>query len=197
MKVNNYKVPIYSEFSEYTQKVRKNLFLISILSIFIVLNDISLDSKSTFFGIVLKNLDSFVIFQLLLFAIIYLLSHFIWLSIDKYNENRIKILEYHNERNGIIISTNHMEKLNGIMLRVDDETKSGDEYKKALQHSIHWIAGHLQNGEFGEKLKKFDNAYSFYLKSQNLRWTLIEFLLPILLGIIAIMLLSQKVYLLA
>ncbi|MCA9462642.1 MAG: hypothetical protein KC643_33325 [Nitrospira sp.] len=50
----------------------------------------------------------------------------------------------------------------------------------------------LESERIPESLKRFDGWFELFLKSQNIRWIVLDFLLPIVLGIFALILLLCK-----
>lgn len=199
---NKYETPIYEDFTEYTTKVRKNLFLSSSLSIFIILNDITIEGSSTFLGIKFNNLDTYTLYIGFLLFVIYFLIHFFWLSIDKYNEDKIKLFEKYEVVNHSKITTNHIQTLDYCLLKAKEELKKIEENdtlsRKNLLNQINTsivsLDSVLNDKEFKKSLNKFDTSFLFYFNSQNLRWTIIEFLLPIILSLGSIFLLLHAIY---
>lgn len=63
-----------------------------------------------------------------------------------------------------------------------------------LQSSIEATSEILNSARIPESLKRFDNRFQFFLRSQNLRWLLLELGLPIIMGIIALYLLAENLF---
>lgn len=71
---------------------------------------------------------------------------------------------------------------------------STDKKINQLKDSIK-SAGELKDsGRILVSLKRFDNAYQYFLRSQNLRWFIVDLLVPILLAIYSLILLSQQLF---
>lgn len=60
-----------------------------------------------------------------------------------------------------------------------------------LKRSIDTVQKTLSDSRIPVSLKRFDGWFGFFLKSQNLRWLLIDALAPLLAGAIAIYLLLK------
>jgi len=61
-----------------------------------------------------------------------------------------------------------------------------------LYNSIQTAHKTISDQRIPVSLKRFDNWFQLFLRSQNLRWLIIEFLFPIVLGLSAQYLLSSN-----
>lgn len=61
-----------------------------------------------------------------------------------------------------------------------------------LKGSIETTAKALESPRIPESLKRFDNRFQLFLRSQNLRWLLLELGLPIVMGVVSVCLLTSK-----
>lgn len=63
-----------------------------------------------------------------------------------------------------------------------------------LMKSVENASKTIESNRIPASLKRFDSCFQLFLRSQNLRWLLIEFLFPLLLGFFALILFGIKFY---
>jgi len=193
-----------------TQRIRRNLMVTSVVAFFFLIGSSGIDSESSSFaGIKFIDLQVESIQVLLFFALLYFLIHFIWASIDHLSENRLRLtgvaipmvrgvsafasshtlepntgesrqstmhswwkgqinlsVDYKNllkELKGKVAADQHEPAINGISTRIEE-----------LEHKASYI---------NEALLRYERGFWHYQRSQLLRWTLLDFGLPFIIGI--------------
>ena len=61
-----------------------------------------------------------------------------------------------------------------------------------LKGSIETVSKTLESARIPVSLERFDNRFQLFLRSQNLRWLVLELGLPIIMGFISVALLVSK-----
>ena len=61
-----------------------------------------------------------------------------------------------------------------------------------LQRAIKEVADALESNRIPVSLKRFDQWYALFLRSQNLRWLIVEFMFPVFAGAYALLLLFSR-----
>lgn len=64
---------------------------------------------------------------------------------------------------------------------------------ESISRSIQDLNKTLRNGRIEESLRRFDGWYRFFLKSQNLRWILIDVIAPIAIAIVGLVALTRAI----
>lgn len=147
----------YPEFTDYTQKIRRNLVAASAMSLFIWYFDLGMSSGAhSMLGIEVKGLTEHVAATVLLILVSYWLGHFLWCAHDYLRETRIRLtgvlmLPYYGEksdpepqpfeRNRTIVSWVYAEcsegfmnteRLEGLAVRLSTLTPLSPEWDKVL-----------------------------------------------------------------
>lgn len=152
---NLIKNPVAIEFNEFTNKVRNNLLIVSVLSIVICMNNIQISSDSSILGLKLIGLNIELIKKIFFWLITYFLIHFILLSIDTYSSWTMK-LDYH--------------LLHGQYEGYENKVINNDTNKPYVS-------------VLGSTIMEM--RYKNFIRRQKIRWFLLEAALPILIGLYA------------
>lgn len=231
--------PFAMDFSDYVRKIRNNLIITSIISIALLLGGLRIAPDSTFLGLKFIGLDNNLILQTLFFLNAYTLIHFLWSSIDHFQEWWLRLTgtkvahvtaarvgavgaDYPNDpRQSTLYNwwndearkiSSLQEPLNNIQIKLkkweDTVTASlegkdpnvvnacmsinkvGEDINK-LKASVEQIGKSFESPRIPASLKRFDGHFQFFLRSQNLRWLIIELGFPLVLGSYALLLLSN------
>lgn len=83
--------PIFGELSENILKIRRNLLVISLVSIFVIYGDLRIDPNSTIFGLKFRGLTENIIVYGLSIANTYLFLHYLWCCFDSFAEWRVRV----------------------------------------------------------------------------------------------------------
>jgi len=232
--------PVFPEFSDRVEKLRRNLLIISLITLGLFFGGLDVDPSSTLLGLKFKGLTTNSIHTGLLVLNVYMFIHFIWCAWDSILEWKLRItgtrqilkttwedectdqaenpqqstlynwwLERARKIGNLTEKTAELSnKLNGWIDNVPVSTHKDDVYtrqsyssdlsviKQNLQHLIKGYSVEFSTGEHQRlrvSLKRFDNWYTLFLRSQNLRWLVIELALPIILGIFTIYILCGSV----
>ncbi|CAH6933437.1 conserved membrane hypothetical protein [Vibrio chagasii] len=235
--------PVTAELSDYARKIRNNLMMLSVVTIALTLGGLELDTSSSIVGLKFKNLDSRSMFLGLLAINAYMLVHFIWVSIDAFQEWGLRVSgtklafittaklssEYGDypsdprqsslyqwwaeQANSIGSISELLDTLNKKLETLENDVRNGLEEKGEhstnianscasigrLSKSIHDLQRGIRVAEetissqrIPVSLKRYDSRFKLFLKTQNLRWLVLELGLPILMGFIAIVLLIKQ-----
>ena len=196
-----------------TQRIRRNLLAVSIVAyIYSVASDGIDAAGSSFLGIKFNGLDGSYIQLLLIISILYFLLHFIWAAIDHVKENKLRLTGIVIP---MVTSGSTFGGLNDLAPNTDDERQSsifswwwkekeradsfeevanrikGDADNERYEPALNAISQHLdainhKASYIQESLIRFENGFWRYQRSQLLRWLILDFLIPVLLGICAI-----------
>jgi hypothetical protein len=254
--------PVICEFSDNVLKIRNNLIVSSVISIYIVTAALYVDPDSRFLGLKFGGLTDEAVRNGLFFLTLYLLIHFIWSAFDNFLGWRVRITgtrasfvttavlgsehgDYPKDPRQSTLYTwwlMQAKDIGNIAIVVTQLEEQVQEWEVLLKNEINaransqiiWsmvqgtmeasgsddsydapqtiaksytatsklhktIADLCQKIERTQNtisayripvsLKRFDSWFKLLLCSQNLRWLLIEFLLPIILGSWALLLL--------
>ncbi len=225
--------PFASEFSDKVWKIRTNLLVISVVSLFVVLARLRIEPESTVFGLRFAGLTEAVIRNGLFWVTLYLALHFLWSSFDSLVEWRLRITgtkvsfvttarfasehaDYPNDpRQSTLYRwwTEEAGKIGTLGVKaaaIDKELSEWETRLRAQACDLHANCLNIANAaqsisgvreriaeltravEHTSKtlaalripvsLERFDRWFKLLLRSQNIRWVLIEFLLPVALG---------------
>lgn len=196
-----------------SQRIRRNLIVVSIIAYLFAIASNGIDiSASSFLGIKFYNLKVEYIQTLLVLSLIYFLVHFIWASFDHLKENKLRLTgivipmvhkgaflgsthDLHpntdQERNSTIFSWWWREKgkkdgHEQLIAEIKGNIKKGD-YEPALSRIQQDLdAIQHRSSYIEEALVRFEKGFWSYQRSQLLRWVLLDFSMPVLMGLIAI-----------
>jgi len=236
--------PFALEFEPYAGKVRNRLIWISLISLFITIGNLTLDSDSSFLGLRFEGITQDHVELPLLLISLYLLIHYIWLCKDTFDEWTLRRTgtraafqtgsPWGNKDtddpatprqstlyNWWLQNTNHLENLSnniqetkeGVEKLVEDlfpgavnsqdiraklaqknsELSTIDSNIKKFFSQLNDEQEVIKSPRLEVSLSRFDNRYRACLESQNLRWILLEYSMPLLLSVISITSLVLKI----
>jgi hypothetical protein len=235
--------PVFCEYPDKTWRIRTNLFVVSIVSIGMVLWRLQVEPGSSVFGLKFAGLTDEVVRKALFAVILYLLVHFLWNSVDALLEWRLRVTgtraafvttaklasshgDYPDDpRNSTLYSWWHYQatQIGNIVQKAADaeemlasvedvvkekmsaHDKAGtstatvvssiSEARKAvvdLTNAVKNTQTVLEAARIPASLNRFDNWFEIFLRSQNLRWLIIDFGFPLLIGLFALILLWPR-----
>jgi hypothetical protein len=202
-----------------TQRIRRNLIVTSVIAFFFVMASSGVDIKnSSFAGIKFYDLNGDAVLVLILLSLIYFLVHFIWASSDYIKENRFRLTgvaipmvrggamfasdddlepNVDNARQSSMCSWWQREKNRAIDYQrlIDDMKKNINNDKN--EQAINALSTRLNEMEnkasyITEALQRFESGFWKYQVSQLLRWTILDFGLPVIIGCFAFLLICLK-----
>lgn len=230
-----YKVlgePVFGDLPENALKVRRNLLIVSFVSIFFALGDLKVSPDADFFGVKLSGISpGFVLLSLFLFNA-YFLIHFLWYSVESFMEWRIRLT---GTRLAFITSgtfaselcdypsdprqsslyrwwADNVKRLTHLQGDCDNLSRKLDvwsvpvelgsdspgcrvlrsdivELKSAvdkLAGSVNSLDKNLTSERIPASLERFDSWFKYFLHIQNIRWFLVDIVVPVLIGFISI-----------
>lgn len=207
--------PVLITHDSHAKLIRAQIFFIAVSTIFLSVTEIELAKNSSILGIQLDGLKIHHIYWISIFLLTYQIFHFVWASMEAAYEWRARLtalatggwggggtqISHEDQENKIRQTTiysyftrvikqdllNLTESLSGI--NTENCGKKLDEVKKSLDS----INSCLTSSRVSDALVRFDNWFIMFSKMQNYRWLLLEFMLPIALGFIAILLASIEI----
>lgn len=195
-----------------TQRIRRNLMVSSIvIFIFSIASDGIDTTNTSIAGVKFINLNSEYIHYLLLSSLLYFLLHFYWAASNHLKQNYLRLtgiaIPKINEVGGfagkhdLYANTDDAKQstLYSWWLRLKDfPTQLQERYDKNLQKiessdfkaTNQTIESELsilmhRTSYINEALLRFDKGFWYYQRSQLLRWLLLDFGIPFLMGLIA------------
>lgn len=233
--------PVSGDLPENALKVRRNLLVFGLISIFMALGEIKLNPTSSILGFTFTGISDALVRNALLLTIGYLLIHFIWYAFDSLLEWRIRITgtrlafltgarfgdehcDYPDDPRQSSLYTWWLDNAKRIgsftktadevsehvkewVERVDSFKQGGDSLNLAnamsslsrVQGSLDQLKRQVETTEnvisslrIPCSLRRFDSWFALFLRSQNLRWLLIDIFTPVIIGGAAIYLLATK-----
>lgn len=196
-----------------TQRIRRNLIATSIVAYIYAVSSSGIDTNgSSFGGIKFSNLDTSYIQLLLVISLTYFLLHFIWAAIDHLKENRLRLtgIVIPMVTNGAVFGGTHdlhpntdQERQSSIFSWWWKERNKTDGFKQALEEieknidkqshetALKSINQNLEAikhkaSYIEESLSRFEKGFWHYQRSQLLRWLILDFSIPVALGLSAI-----------
>ena len=196
-----------------TQRIRRNLIATSIVAYIYTVASSGIDTNgSSFAGIKFSNLDTSYIQLLLVISLVYFLLHFIWAAIDHFKENKLRLTgivipmvqkgaffgDTHDlhpntdqERQSSIFSwwRKEKEKTDGFKQTIETIEENID--KQAHEAALNSINQNLKTinhraSYIEESLARFEKGFWHYQRSQLFRWLILDFSIPVILGLSAI-----------
>lgn len=200
--VNVEKYSTFENFDENTHRVRRNLLIFSVIALFYKLSGATLGRKSSFFGLMFENVNPLWIDLFLLLIVIYHLIHFLWLAYEHFQHNIISLTrvgdKYHRDTvaTGITLKDNswnlywwwneNIQQKIEIMLQQKTYQQNLSNESEKSETKLNELLLTYDTKQVFESLKKFDKYYKNYSLTNKLRWGIIEFGIPFLLGCSAI-----------
>lgn len=85
-----------------------------------------------------------------------------------------------------------VEKVNDEGLKKEEVSRLVDEVIK-LKAATGTLVDYLNNERLNESLRRFDNWFDMLIKSQSWRWVILDFITPLLLGMVALCMLLLEI----
>lgn len=201
------------------QRVRRNLIATSVIAIVFVLGSDGIDvSRSSFLGLRFVDVNAMFLLAFMATCLFYFGVNFVWLLRDHLRENKLRLtgIAVPMARRASYASRNHELEPN-----VGSERQSTIySWWKGIQRAVEWqkdtmnriedlvqkeelnpavnsinsllekIEGQGQYIEFA--LRRYEEGFWLHQRSQLLRWIILEFLIPLILGLFAISLLALE-----
>lgn len=199
----------FIEFTDATNKIRRNLLLSSSTLLFISLFNIKIDSLSVN-GIGIKNLETEQIIHTLFFIVLYFFISFCWHAYDEHavwrfkltNEDRmtdIESLELVNTPPPLEEGDPRYSGISALSARFDINIKRQINYFKqaaeiendtAIQRYMDKVEDLFLYDV--KRIKRFEDSLQHYSYVKKIRYFIFEIGIPILLGILAMLCLSSS-----
>lgn len=196
-----------------SQRIRRNLIVASIIAyVFsIASTGVNVDGSS-FAGIKFSNLEPGYIKLLLVLSLIYFLLHFIWALFDHIKENTLRLTgvvipmvekgAFFGDTNDLHPNTDQ-KRFSTILSwwwrekgKKDSHEQLLAEIKNSIDKNKHEEAlSRIQNdldriqhrsSYVEEALVRFEKGFWSYQRSQLLRWMVLDFSVPVIMGVTAI-----------
>lgn len=104
------------------------------------------------------------------------------IAINELLKNNQKILE--------ILNSNEGRELNSYRLKIYDNFEKLDEVKK----SFHVLENAFNSKQIEQSLAKFNSRFKTLILSQNLRWIILDFFIPLSLSFLSIIFIILELY---
>jgi len=177
--------PVFVSFSEETLRVRRNLLSVAFIVLFYKLSRLEISNEGfSFLGIKFANEPSKEFLDItLLCLLIYHLIHFVWQSIDAWNECKLRFtgtnaLFMKNDDN-YASDYDFTDEPRQSSLAVQEELLKIKEEHKSFANAVN-------SKRTLVSLKRFEKFCKYFSYSQILRWYILEFGLPVMIALIAI-----------
>lgn len=201
------KHPVFLMHDTNAKLIRAQLFFLSVASIFLVAGGIEISHGASILGIQIENLSIQHLYVLLSILLIYQMIHFGWSSVEAFVEWRLRltalstakhggrglILEPRDEKDDARQNTVYAFIFNGIKEKIKaaesklcSEALGKEKSLEEIKSELKKIQNFLDSHEIKESMSRFDKWYIFFSKAQNIRWFTLEFMLPLILGSIAL-----------
>lgn len=210
----NLENPVFTNLDVLLDKSRVKLISFSLLGLFIYNYDIDIEKGLSFLGISIKDITVSDISLMLIIVLGYLLVNFIWMSWNRLIEWNIRRtgtesklikapktlagdeFDYPNNDCQSSLYYYWLKKEREIL---DLEKKFNNieinsSNCRDINENLKSLTKLLSNPRFKASLDKFDEAFWQKIKSENARWIVFDFLLPILICILSIGFLSYKIF---
>lgn len=235
--------PFAAAMSDATEKIRRNLLVVSVITIAIVILGVRVAQANTLLGISFEGLTADALKKGLLAINTYMLVHFLWCMFDELQEWRLRVSGTRSAYiTGATFGSEHadypveprqstlhnwwrsaaarfartdeaIQRLDGAVERLiaTEEVKRNtgqvppDSVAAVLLRQIKSDIATLLNEATQTKavlssqrvnvsLERFDKTYELFLRSQNLRWLVVEAGFPVLFGIASLGILVRDLY---
>lgn len=195
------------------QRVRRNLIATSVITIVFVLGSNGMDvSSSSFLGLRFVDVNVDFLLTFLAVCLFYFCVNFVWSLRDHFRENRLRLtgIAVPMARRASYISRNHELEPNVGSERqstIHSWWKGSQKIAEGQKELMNRIEGHIQMEELqpavnsiknlleriGSQaeyiefaLRRYEEGFWLHLRSQLLRWLILEYFMPIVLGLFAI-----------
>jgi hypothetical protein len=201
------KEPIWDEFDENAFRIR-NLLFFATITLLILKFDLVLKPETSFLGIQFQNFNDNILRYALWCAVLYHYIHFLIICKSYYDRWKIRLTGYvatyitQSPQQDFPITNNH-STLYAFLLNIRPSVLSMErEIKAKIEQIPNFIKDPgcmeqivlrselntlIQNLDvLGKSLERFDKAFKNFQQIQIVRWFILEMLLPVLLGTIAL-----------
>jgi len=232
--------PFAAAMSDATEKIRRNLMVVSCLTVAVVMLGVRVSPTNTLLGISFDGLTEDTLKKGLLAVNVYMLIHFCWCMFDELQEWRLRVTgtrsayitgggfgakhaDYPSEprqstlhnwwRTHAARIAQTVTAVRSIEVDIDQRIAAEDVPKltrfptgahielhqirqavSTLQEEVSMVKTIVTDPRIVVSLERFDNAFELFLRSQNLRWLVVEAGFPVLLGVWSLGLLIRDVY---
>lgn len=202
-----------------TQRIRRNLIVVSILGFIWTIGSAAFDSKVGFSGFTFKDLNLFHLHLFLLVALIYFLCHFLWASLDHLKENELRLTglkipqasvasyggsatfepNTNEDRQSTLFSwwkghRQQYEHFENVIKSIENHIEKA-QFEPAINAVKQRIEDMNSKTEYIEHaLLRFESGFWKHQRSQIMRWFLLDIGVPCLLAVISVTLLLIKMY---
>lgn len=209
----NLENPVFTDLDALLDKSRVKLISFSLLGFFIFHYDIDIEKGLSFLGITIKNITINDISIMLVIVLVYMLINFIWMSWNQLMEWRIRKTGVSKEL------TNNLKSMGSLEYESPNDVKQAslyyywigkekkiEELEKKLQNiefdvencqqlnkNLEELKKLLSNSRIKASLEKFDETFWNKIKSENLRWFVFDFILPVIVCFLSTFLLLIKI----
>lgn len=208
--------PFMDDFSENTLRIRRNLIVAASITLILKLGKLEIGSSISASGLTVKNVSPEKIDFILFVILIYLVIHFFWNSINNFQEWRLRLsvskvafmtaskysgvyedapndphqstLFYYllGKRKGSLTDT-HNQLANAVSKLSDNENTNKIQQLEEIKRRADQINDNLKFlNRIPVSLSRFEKHFKLFHWSQSARWIVLEWALPILLGLWAI-----------
>lgn len=205
--------PVFLGYDGSAKLIRGQLFFLAVAVIFIITLEIEIAEGSAILGVRLSGLTTERVLIISFVLLVYQTMHFIWVSWEAFAEWRIRQTALSTASWGgaglTITSTDHAQKVRQTTLyaylwdilepdlcrlRVSADGQEVDGYVKQVKKAADDIKRVLDAEQVRDALWRFDNWMKMFFKVQNYRWFFLEFMLPLMLAVTAIIMIIYDVY---
>lgn len=235
--------PFAAAMSDATEKIRRNLLVVSAITIAIVILGVRVAPANTLLGISFEGLTADALKKGLLAVNSYMLAHFLWCMLDELQEWRLRVsgtrsafitagtfgsehADYPTEPrqstlynwwrtaaarfvrtdeaikrlDGAVerlIATEEVKRNSGQIQPVSNAGVLLQQIKSdiaTLLNEVNQTKAVLMSQRINVSLKRFDRAFQLFLRSQNLRWLVIEAGFPVIFGLTSLAILVRDLY---
>lgn len=174
----NFENPVFTDLDNLIDKSRTKLISFSLLSFFICRYDIDMSKGLSFLGISIKNINTCDIAHILVILLLYMLINFIWMSLNKLKEWDIR-------RTGIS-KQKIKQQQRGFGNKFEDMDNPNEKQASLYSFILSNQKITCEDSRIQASLEKFNETFWQKIKSENLRWIIFDFILPIIISIASI-----------
>lgn len=185
-----------------SQRIRRNLIITSMIGFFLTIGSSGISvNDSSFFGVKFVNINKDFIHIVIILTLCNFIIHFLWSTIDHYKENRLRLTGLR-----IPIASYSMEMGSTILEPITSEERQStlhswwsgnvvdviEGYKKILESNNGSLGGMNTEsldeilGYMDVALRRYEIGFWKHNRSQCLRWIIMDFTMPLLMGFSAI-----------
>ncbi len=195
-----------------TQRIRRNLIITSVITFILVYASNGIDNdKSSFAGIKFTNLEPDYIAALLILSLGYFLLHFIWAASDHLKENTLRLTgvaipmasqgmmftgintlhpNTDQKKHSSIFSwwteqRNKVDNINQVLDEVRAKAELGNLKDSLSKIDAEIIKINHTASYLNEAITRMEKGFWKFQRSQLIRWVLLDFSIPVLMGILS------------